>query len=153
MMDLPIILQVLWTSIASASFQVLFTVAFALVLKVTKIWNFTQPALMGIAYYAMFVGIKTLNLPPVAALGIALLVTAAVGFGVEKLAFDTLRRRQSEPLAFFIFTLVFAEFAIFTLTLVFTTEPVFMLPNMMSPVRLVGDMVVISDWDMTAIAV
>lgn len=152
MMDLPIILQVLWTSIASASFQVLFTVAFALVLKVTKIWNFTQPALMGIAFYAMYVGIKDLHWPPVAALGIALLVTAAVGFGVERLAFDTLRRRQSEPLAFFIFTLVFAEFAIFTLTLVFTTEPVFMLPNMMSPVRLVGD-IVVSDWDVTAIAV
>src|SRR5258706_11853925 len=152
MMDLPIILQVLWTSIASASFQVLFTVAFALVLKVTKIWNFTQPALMGIAFYAMHVGIKDLHWPPAATLAIALLATTLVGFGVERLAFETLRRRQSEPLAFFIFTLVFAEFTIFTLTLVFTTEPVFMLPNMMSPVRLVGD-IVVSDWDLTAIVV
>jgi branched-subunit amino acid ABC-type transport system permease component len=143
---------VLWTSIASASFQVLFTVAFALVLKVTKIWNFTQPALMGIAFYAMYTGIAHWHWPPLASLGIALLATALVSFCVEQFAFETLRRRQSEPLAFFIFTLVFAEFAIFTLTLVFTTEPVFMLPNMMSPVRLVGD-IVVSDWDMTAIVV
>src|SRR5258706_12181302 len=118
MMDLPIILQVLWTSIASASFQVLFTVAFALVLKVTKIWNFTQPALMGIAFYAMYTGIGAWHMPPVAALGVALLATAVVSFGIEHFAFETLRRRQSEPLAFFIFTLVFAEFTIFTLTLV-----------------------------------
>ena len=55
MYDSTILAQILWTSTAAAGFQVLFTIAFALVLKVNKIWNFTQPALMGVAFYAMYV--------------------------------------------------------------------------------------------------
>src|SRR5437868_4852453 len=112
MLDPIILLQVVWTSVASASFQVLLTVAFALVLKVTKIWNFTQPALMGVAFYAMYLAIIIWQLPGWAALLLALVSTAAVAVGVERLAFETLRRRRSQPLAFFIFTLVFAEFVI-----------------------------------------
>ena len=152
MFDRTILLQVLWTSIASASFQILLTIAFALVLKVTKIWNFTQPAMMGVAFYAMFVAINWLGLPLPVAILVAFLVTAALGLGIEHVAFSTLRRRGSESITFFIFTLVFAQFVIYVLTLIFTTEPVFMFANMMSPITLVGD-VVVSDWDIGAILI
>jgi branched-subunit amino acid ABC-type transport system permease component len=152
MFDRSVLLQVLWTSLASAGFQVLFTIAFALVLKVTKIWNFTQPALMGVAFYAMFVSINWLGLPLLVALPIAFLVTAALGLGIEYGAFSTLRARGSESITFFIFTLIFAQFVIYALTLVFTTEPVFLFANMMSPTRLVGD-VVVSDWDIRSILI
>lgn len=152
MIDAAILLQVLWTSVASASFQILFTVAFALVLKVTKIWNFAQPALMGVAFYALYVAINWWGLPVPAACAIALVVTAALGWGIEGIAFETLRARQSESIAFFIFTFVFAQFVIFVLTLIFTTEPLFMLPNMMSPIRILGG-VVISDWDIRSIVI
>lgn len=152
MFDRTILLQVLWTSIASASFQVLLTIAFALVLKVTKIWNFTQPALMGVAFYTMYVAINWMGLPLVAALALAFVATAGLGVAIERVAFSTLRARKSESITFFIFTLVFAQFAIYVLTLVFTTEPVFMFANMMSPITLVGD-VVVSDWDLRSIAI
>jgi branched-chain amino acid transport system permease protein len=152
MFDRGILLQVLWTSLATASFQVLLTLAFALVLKVTKIWNFTQPAMMGVAFYAMYVAINWLGAPLPIAVMIAFLTTAAFGLVIERLAFATLRARGSEPITFFIFTLIFAQFVIYVLTLAFTTEPVFMLANMVSPTVLVGD-VVVSTWDLHSILI
>lgn len=152
MFDRTILLQVLWTGIASASFQVLLTIAFALVLKVTKIWNFTQPALMGVAFYTMFVAINWLGTPSPIAILIAFLVTAALGLVIEYVAFSTLRARGSESITFFIFTLIFAQFVIYVLTLAFTTEPVFMFASMMSPTTLVGD-VVVSAWDLRSILI
>jgi branched-chain amino acid transport system permease protein len=152
MFDRGILLQVLWTSLATASFQVLLTIAFALVLKVTKIWNFTQPAMMGVAFYAMYVAINWLGAPLPVAVLIAFLATAALGMVIERLAFATLRARGSEPITFFIFTLIFAQFVIYVLTLAFTTEPVFMLANMVSPTMLIGD-VVVSTWDLHSILI
>ena len=152
MYDSTILAQILWTSTAAAGFHVLFTIAFALVLKVNKIWNFTQPALMGIAFYAMYVVVNPLGGPVLAGVAVALVVTGATGYGIERLAFATLRARNSGPIAFFIFTLVFAQFAIYVLTLVFTTEPRFMLQSMMWPMRLVAG-VVVSDWDLQAIVI
>ena len=54
-----------------------------------------------------------------------------MSIGIERFAFQTLRERQSETLSFFIFSLIFAEFVVFLLTLIFTTAPTFMLPNVM----------------------
>lgn len=152
MFDRHVLLQVLWTSIASASFQVLLTIAFALVLKVTKIWNFTQPALMGVAFYTMFVAINWLGMPLPIAILIGFLATAALGLVIEHAAFSTLRARGSESITYFIFTLILAQFVIYVLTLVFTTEPVFMLAHMMSPTWLVGG-VVVSVWDIRSILI
>ena len=42
MQDTTIILQILWTSLATSTYYVLFAVAFALVLKVTRLFNFAQ---------------------------------------------------------------------------------------------------------------
>jgi len=152
MFDRSILLQVLWTSLATASFQVLLTIAFALVLKVTKIWNFTQPALMGVAFYAMYVAVNWWGTPLPVAILIAFLATAALGLVIECVGFSTLRARGSESITFFIFTLILAQFVIYVLTLAFTTQPVFMLANMMSPTMLVGE-VVVSTWDWHSIVI
>ncbi len=152
MYDSTIIAQILWTSVASSSFQVLFTIAFAMVLKVSKIWNFTQPAMMGVAFYTMFTCVNWLGMPIILAVVPALLLTAATAYGIERYGFVTLRKRDAEPITFFIFTFIFAQFVIFVLTLIFTTEPRFMLESMMSPIRIVGG-IIISDWDIEAIAV
>jgi len=152
MIDSTILLQVLWTSFASASYQALFTVAFALVLKVSRIWNFTQPALMGVAFYSLYVAHNALALPLWAAVAATLPVTCGLAWATDRLAFRTLRARASEPIAFFIFTLVFAQFTVFLLTLVFTAEPVFLLPDMMWPLSIVGG-VVVSAWDLWSIAI
>jgi len=152
MLNADIILQVLWTSVANASYQALLAIAFALVLKVMKVWNFTQPALMGVAFYAMYTLISRFDLPVALAALITLVPVVALAVAIERFAFQTLRDRQSETLAFFIFSLIFSQFVVFLLTLVFTTAPIFMLPNMMSPITLVGG-VVVSDWDIIAMAV
>ena len=152
MLSPDILLQVLWTSVANASYQALLAVAFALVLKVAQIWNFTQPALMGVAFYAMYVLVSWFGVPVPAAVLISLIPVVGVAIGIERFAFQTLRDRNSETLSFFIFSLIFAEFVVFLLTLIFTTAPTFMLPNMMSPIRIVGG-VVVSDWDLIAIVV
>jgi branched-chain amino acid transport system permease protein len=152
MLSPDILLQVLWTSVANASYQAVLAVAFALVLKVVQVWNFTQPALMGVAFYTMYALVSWFGVPVAAAVPISLIPVVGLAIGLERFAFQTLRDRQSETLSFFIFSLIFAEFVVFLLTLIFTTAPTFMLSNMMSPIRLVGG-VVVSDWDLIAIVV
>ena len=151
-MTVEILLQVLWTSIANASYQVLWAIAFALVLKVTKIWNFTQPALVGVAFYTMFSAIMIARLPVAVGIALAVVPTVLMAIAIERYAFQTLRNRKSEMISFFIFTLIFAEFVVFFLTLLFTTAPVFMMPDMMFGLHIVGG-VVISNWDLAAFAV
>lgn len=150
MLDPVILIQVLWTSVASASFQVLFTIAFALVLKVTRIWNFTQPALMGVAFYAMYVAVNWFGLPLALAVVMALAATSLLAAGIERIAFRALRRRAEEPISYFIFTLIFAQFVVFVLTLLFTPEPLYLLADMVPRIWLVGG-VVITSWDLSAI--
>ncbi len=152
MFTTEILLQVLWTSVANASYHVLLAVAFAFVLKVTKVWNFTQPAIMGVAFYSMYVLIVLMELPPLAAIVLTMVPAIVISVGTERFAFETLRGRKSETITFFIFSLIFAEFVVFFLTLIFTTAPTFMLPDMISPIRLVGG-VIVSDWDIQSIAV
>ena len=53
MFDLVIIGQIVWTSLATTSYFVLFAVAFALVLKVNRLFNFAQAATMNIAFYRL----------------------------------------------------------------------------------------------------
>src|ERR1700730_19221476 len=69
MLDATIILQILWTSLATSSYYVLFAVAFALVLKVTRLFNFAQAAIMTIAFYTAFVAVQWLIWPVWAAFG------------------------------------------------------------------------------------
>lgn len=152
MLSAEILPQVLWTSVAGSSYQILLTIAFALVLKVLRIWNFSQPALMGVAFYAMYTANITWGLPPVAGVVLALVCVSALAVAIERFAFRTLRERESEPIAFFIFTLIFASFVTFLLSLAFTTQPLFMLPSMMSPMRQIGG-VVVSDWDLRSLAI
>ena len=63
MQDMTIILQILWTSLATSTYDVLFAVAFALVLKVTRLFNFAQAAVMTIAFYTAFLVVQVLEWP------------------------------------------------------------------------------------------
>lgn len=113
----------MWTSLASSTYYVLFAIAFALVLKVTKIWNFTQAGLMTTAFYVMYWAVNRLGLSIYLSISLALVITVLVALAVEKYAFETLRRRKSGGFTFFIFTLIFSEFAAYLFTLLFGTEP------------------------------
>lgn len=151
MIEPAILLQILWTGIAMSSYFVLLTVAFALTLKVEKLWNFAQAGLMGVAFFAMFYAMNALALPTWAGIAIGLGVTIAAAVTLEVWAIGVLRARNSGGLTFFIFTLVFSQFAAYTLTILFGTEPETIYPSVMSPVRILGG-VAISDWDLLAVA-
>jgi len=152
MFDPAVLAQIFWTGLATSSYMVLFTIAFALVLKVMKLWNFAQAGMMAIAFYAMYAAVNRFAWPTAAAVAFGLAVALAATLAFEIWGLRTLRARRSSGLLFFIFTLVSSEFAAYVLTLVFGTEPVPLFPEILSPVRLVGQ-VAVSDWDLLAVGV
>jgi len=148
----PVILaQILWTGVANSSYIVLLTVAFALTLKVLKLFNFAQAAVMATAFYAMFFAYGTLHLPPWLGIAFGLLAAGVVTAAVEIYGFRVLRRRRSSSLTVFIFTLVISELLAHVFALCFGTEPSTLFPSIVSPVRLIGGLA-ISDWDLGAVA-
>ena len=95
MIGKDILLQILWTGIAMSSYFVLLTIAFALTLKVEKLWNFAQAGLMGIAFFTMFATVNRLGLPGWVGIGIGLAVTVAAAVILEVCAISVLRGRHS----------------------------------------------------------
>jgi branched-chain amino acid transport system permease protein len=152
MVDLPTLLQILWTGIATATYGVLLAAAFSLVLKVVKVWNFAQAGMMGIAYYTMYVVMFRLGGPAWAGVAASLAITIAAALAMEVWGLQTFRRRHSPSLTYFIFTLVVSEFVQYMLAMVFGTEPVSLAGSLMSSSTLVGG-IVVSRWDLTALAV
>jgi branched-chain amino acid transport system permease protein len=151
MIEPIILLQILWSGIAMSSYYVLLTVAFALTLKVEKLWNFAQAGLMGVAFYTMFFTLNAMAMPIWFGLVLGVTATVAVSVLLEYFGFAILRRRNSGGLTFFIFTLVFSQFVAYVLTILFGTEPETIYPSVMSPVRIIGG-VAVSNWDLIAIS-
>jgi branched-subunit amino acid ABC-type transport system permease component len=143
--------QIFWTGFANAAYYVLFTVAFAIVLKVVRLWNFAQAGMMGIAFYTMYTVVNFLNWPAWLALPIGMVVTVGAGLGVELYGLRPLRRRHSSSLMFFIFTLIFSELVAYVLELLVGTEPVPLFPTILSPVRIIGG-IAVSNWDLIAVS-
>jgi branched-chain amino acid transport system permease protein len=152
MIDTQIVLQILWTGLATSTYAVLFATAFALVLKVVKVWNFAQAGLMGIAFYSMYFAVRTLGLPGYAAVAVGLACTIAAAMALEVCGLQTFRRRNSPSLTFFIFTMVVSEFVQYTLAMIFGTEPVSLATTLISPAHVVGG-IMITERDLIAIAV
>lgn len=151
MFDLPILLQIGWTSLATSTYYVLFAVAFALTLKVAQVWNFVQAGIMGLAFYAMFAAILGWGWPHLAGFAFGLAIAIATSVAVETWGYRVLRRRRSSPLLLFIFAIVVAEFVAYLLSLVFGTEPQSLTKSLTSEIHLVGG-VAISSWDLNALA-
>lgn len=150
-LTLELVAQLAWTGIASSSSYCLFAMAFALILKVNRIWNFGQAGLMVVAYFSMYVAFRQFGLPPAVGLAFGALVTVAASIALERWGFGVLRRRNSSVLTFFIFTLTFAQCLSYVAELVFGTDPKTLFPSIMSPVSLVGP-IVVSRWDLIALA-
>jgi branched-chain amino acid transport system permease protein len=150
MFDLPILLQIGWTSVATSTYYVLFAVAFALTLKVAQVWNFVQAGVMGLAFYAMYAAMLKWGWPHWAGFAFGLAVAVAASVASEAWGYRVLRRRRSPALLLFIFAIVVAEFVAYLLTLVFGTEPQSLTKSLTSEVHLVGG-VAITDWDLRAL--
>lgn len=152
MMNATVISQILWTSLATASYFVLFAVAFALVLKVNKVFNFAQAGMMTCGFYAAYVAVRVLGLPGPAGFLAAIAGGAAMAFALERFGFSVLRHRKASPMFVFIFTLIASQFITYAMTMVFGTWPTTIFASMFWPVTLVAD-VAVSAWDIPAIAV
>jgi branched-subunit amino acid ABC-type transport system permease component len=150
MFNLTTVAQILWTSLATSSYYVMFAVAFALVLKVNGVFNFAQAGLMTIAFYTAHGLVAGFALGGATAFTVALGATMACAWGLERFGFATLRRNHASPMFVFIFTIVASEFIAYSAMLLFGTWPKTIFPQLFWPVRLVGD-IAISAWDLPAI--
>jgi len=150
MLNATILLQILWTSLATSSYYVLFAVAFALVLKVTRIFNFAQAAIMTVAFYSAFVTVQWLEWPAWAAFIVMMAITLAASFALERIGFEALRKRGVSVMFVFVFTFMVSEFVAYLAMLAFGTWPQTIFPTIFWPVTLVGN-IAVSAWDLPAI--
>lgn len=150
MLNATVISQILWTSLATSSYFVLFALAFALVLKVNKVFNFAQAGMMTCGFYAAYVAVRVLGLPGPAGFVAAIAGGAAMAFALERFGFSVLRHRRASPMFVFIFTLVASQFITYAMTMIFGTWPTTIFASMFWPVTLVAD-VAVSAWDIPAI--
>jgi branched-subunit amino acid ABC-type transport system permease component len=150
MMNLTVISQILWTSLATSGYFVLFAVAFALVLKVNKVFNFAQAGMMTCGFYAAFVAVRTLGMPGYVGVLAAIAGGVAMAFLLERFGFSVLRRRNASAMFVFIFTLVASQFVTYAMTMVFGTWPTTIFASMFWPVTIIGN-VAVSAWDLPAI--
>jgi branched-subunit amino acid ABC-type transport system permease component len=150
MLDATIILQILWSSLATSSYYVLFAVAFALVLKVMRLFNFAQAAIMTIAFYTAFVAVQWLEWPAWAAFLAMMAATLAASYLLERVGFEALRKRGVSVMFVFVFTLMVSEFVAYVAMLIFGTWPQTIFPALFWPVTLVGN-IAVSAWDLPAI--
>jgi len=130
----------------------LFAVAFSLVLKVVRFWNFAQAGLMGLAFYGMFAARVWAHLPLPVSILVGLSLTIVAALIVEVYGLRTLRARKSVSLMFFIFALVVSELLAYLLQIVFGTEPLTIGDPGASAVNLIFG-VVVTQWDLQAIVV
>ena len=150
MFNATVISQILWTSLATSSYFVLFALAFSLVLKVNKVFNFAQAGMMTAGFYSAYVTIRWLGLPGPVGVVAAIIGGMAAAFVLERFGFRVLRERKASPMFVFIFTLVASQFITYAMTLVFGTWPTTIFESMFWPVTLVGN-VAVSAWDIPAI--
>src|SRR5262245_46582142 len=151
MFNLTTVAQILWTSLATSTYYVMFAVAFALVLKVNGVFNFAQAGLMTIAFYTAHGVVAGFALSGVTAFILALGATMACAWGLERFGFATLRRNHASPMFVFIFTIVASEFIAYAAMLLFGAWPKTIFPQLFWPVTLVGE-IAISAWDLPAMA-
>jgi branched-chain amino acid transport system permease protein len=144
--------QLAWTGLATSTFYYLFAIAFALVLKVNRVWNFAQAAIMVVAYFAMYVALQLWGASVALAIGVGILVTIAVSLALEWFGFRVLRNRGASVLTYFIFTIAISQFAVYLGELSFGADPKTLHASIMSPVVLVGS-IAVSYWDLRAIGV
>ena len=152
MIDISILLQIVWTGFAASTYAILFAVAFSLVVKVVKVWNFAQAGMMALSFYVMYAAHNKFGIALLPSVGIGLVATIAANVFMDRYGLQILRNRNSPSLTFFIFTLVVSEFLAYLLAMIFGTEPVALKPNIMSGVNIVHG-IVISNWDIEAVCV
>lgn len=150
--DWLIFKQILWTSLATSTPLVLFSMSFALVLKVVRLFNFAQAGIMLAGFYAAYAPINYLGLPLWAGIAGGILGALLATYLLEIFGFRVLRLKKSSVFTFFIFSLVFSEFVSYVAMLVFGTWPKTVLPTIFWPAEFING-VAVSSWDLPALGV
>jgi len=150
MLNATVISQILWTSLATSSYFVLFAVAFALVLKVNKVFNFAQAGMMTCAFYSAYVAVRVLEFSGPVGFVAAIAGGAAMAFILERFGFSVLRHRRASPMFVFIFTLIASQFITYAMTMIFGTWPTTIFASMFWPVSIIAN-VAVSAWDLPAL--
>src|SRR5215218_1852645 len=101
MLSFDIVAQILWTSFATSSYFVLFALAFALVLKVNRVFNFAQAAMMIAAFYAAYSVVALAGAPGWSGFIAALAASIGMAFVTEFFGFRLLRKRRAEQMFVF----------------------------------------------------
>jgi branched-subunit amino acid ABC-type transport system permease component len=151
MLSFGVIAQISWTSLATSSYFVLSAMAFAVVLKVNRLFNFAQAAVMTVAFYAAYTLVGLLGLPGWAGFVGALVASLVLSAAIEILGLRVLRRRGASTMFVFIFTLMISELVAYIAMLIYGTWPATVFPSLFWPVMLVGP-VAVSGWDVPAVA-
>jgi branched-subunit amino acid ABC-type transport system permease component len=152
MLTFDTIAQIMWTSLATSSYLVLFAVAFALVLKVNLVFNFAQAAVMTVAFYAAHTLVSRLGLPGWAGFAAAIAMAAMGAAALEIFGLRRLRARQASQMFVFIFTLIVSELVAYLAMMIYGTWPATIFPSLFWPVSLVGN-IAVSAWDLPALTV
>lgn len=150
MLSFGIIAQILWTSLATSSYFVLSALAFAIVLKVNRLFNFAQGAVMTVAFYAAYSVVSLSGLPGWVGFLAALAATIAFSAMLEIAGFRVLRRRRASTMFVFIFTLMISELIAYVAMLIYGNWPTTIFPSLFWPATLVGP-VAVSAWDVPAV--
>lgn len=152
MLSFDIVAQILWTSFATSSYFVLFALAFALVLKVNRVFNFAQAAMMIASFYAAYSVVALAEGPGWLGFLAALVASVGMALVIELAGFRMLRKRRAAQMFVFIFTLIVSELVAYLAMLIYGTWPSTIFPSLFWPVTLVGP-IAISAWDIPAVAV
>ncbi len=150
MFTFPILAQIMWTSLATSTCFVLFALAFSLVLKVNRVFNFAQAAMMTVGFYGAYTVVGLAELPGWLGFIAALAGSVVTAVLLEWLGFAVLRRRRASSMFVFIFALVISEFVAYVVMLIYGTWPATIFPSLFWPVILVGP-VAVSQWDIPAV--
>lgn len=150
MLNAVVIGQILWTSLATSSYYVLFAVAFSLVLRVNRIFNFTQAGVMTTAFYTAYASVQLAHWPGWLAFLASLAASLALAWATETLGLARLRAKNASVLFVFIFTFIVSELIAYLAALVFGTWSVTIFPSMFWPVVMVGQ-IAVSHWDIPAV--
>ncbi len=151
MLSTGIIAQILWTSFATTSYFVLSALSFAIILKVNRLFNFAQAAVMTVAFYTAYTVVGVSGLPGWVGFLTALVASLALSATLEIVGFRVLRRRGASTMFVFIFTLMISELVAYLAMLIYGTWPATIFPSLFWPATLIGP-VAVSGWDVPAVA-
>lgn len=104
-MNWDLFVQLLASGVVLGSTYALLGVSMSLIYATTRIFHLAHAAVYAVAAYAAVFAVHTMKLPLVPGLLFGIVVATALGVGIDRFGYATLRRRQSSSMVTFLFSL------------------------------------------------